>query len=339
MPDVPFLPPGPSPEFLKRQAVMGLPQDPAFTGSFDPIRGNAFAGSFDPSTGVRQGMTVNAPVTPPATSEMQMLEAIRQQVNAMHFKNAQDALNASIQFQHMREAQRMRERGATEEQIMSRLGRGLFYQNNNPYSHARAVSELGPVMSPTVTESGGVKILRYGKGGTQARVVPQSALAPQPLPTSVREIPIEKEDGTISEDEYAVPSASGRGFVVRRRPTKRSGITAANKLSALRLTIDTAQKELKTEMGKTKAERESKQWLNRKAELQNKMLKAQQAIESMAESDGAVNQIKPDEPAPGPRLAPAKPAAPGYTIGRVYKGGLKYLGGDPNDKASWEQVK
>ena len=27
----------------------------------------------------------------------------------------------------------------------------------------------------------------------------------------------------------------------------------------------------------------------------------------------------------------------GYKIGKVYKGGLKYIGGDPNDKASWEQ--
>jgi hypothetical protein len=35
----------------------------------------------------------------------------------------------------------------------------------------------------------------------------------------------------------------------------------------------------------------------------------------------------------------SRPAVGKYKIGAVYKGGLKYLGGDPNDDASWEKVK
>lgn len=37
---------------------------------------------------------------------------------------------------------------------------------------------------------------------------------------------------------------------------------------------------------------------------------------------------------------PEKAESPSrYKVGAVYKGGLKYLGGDPNDEASWERVK
>lgn len=35
----------------------------------------------------------------------------------------------------------------------------------------------------------------------------------------------------------------------------------------------------------------------------------------------------------------ARKAVGAYKIGTVYKGGLRYLGGDPNDEASWEKVK
>ena len=35
----------------------------------------------------------------------------------------------------------------------------------------------------------------------------------------------------------------------------------------------------------------------------------------------------------------ARKAMGGYKIGVVYKGGLKYLGGDPNDEKSWEKIK
>lgn len=45
------------------------------------------------------------------------------------------------------------------------------------------------------------------------------------------------------------------------------------------------------------------------------------------------------ETAGGQSGAATRRAVGNYKIGTVYKGGLKYLGGDPNDPASWEQVK
>ena len=40
----------------------------------------------------------------------------------------------------------------------------------------------------------------------------------------------------------------------------------------------------------------------------------------------------------GDKGSGAKTAQGGYKIGATYKGGLKYLGGDPNDEASWQQA-
>lgn len=306
MADVQILPPGPSPEFLRRSAMYEPPQ----------YGTTASSGSFDPATGVRESQTFNTQVAPPATSEMQMLESIRHQVNAMHFKNAQDAMNAAVQFQHMREAQRMREAGANEEQILGRLGRGLFYQQPNVLP--QMINQTRPVPPPAIEDHGGIPVLRSGLRGERATTVSQSALPAQPLPTSVREIPIEKEDGTISEDEYAVPSANGKGLVVRRRAQKKDSVTPGVRQSILKQQIEGAQKELDSHILLTKKERESQQVKNRKLALEQRISKAQSDMDAMLEGPAATT---------------------GYVIGKTYKGGLKYLGGDPSDESSWEKVK
>lgn len=156
MAEVPFLPPGPSEEFLRRQAM------------YAPQLGTATAGSFDPATGERQSQTFDVPVTPPATSEIQMMEAIRQQINAMHFKNANDALNAAIRFQHMRAAQRMRESGATEEQIWGSLGLGMVY--NNPNAYVSRMGQLTPTPDPYLTNYGGRDFVVHGKNKAVTQV-------------------------------------------------------------------------------------------------------------------------------------------------------------------------
>lgn len=300
MAEVPFLPPGPSEEFLRRQAM------------YAPQLGTATVGSFDPATGERQSQTFDVPVTPPATSELQMMEAIRQQINAMHFKNANDALNAAIRFQHMREAQRMRESGATEQQIWGRLGLGMVY--NNPGSLSGIVNQNRPV---SVTDVDGAKVLQ---GPPNTRIVPQSALPSPSLPAKVREIPIEKEDGTISEDEYAVPSASGRGFVVRRRVQKKDSVTPSARLSVLRQQIEGAQKELDSNILKTKKERESPEVQQRTQELKQRIRKAQSDMDAMltqapATASDRVTVIAPDGKRGSiPRSQLAEAQANGYKL-------------------------
>lgn len=152
------LPPGPSPEYLRRQAMMM------------PLR---------PGTGVAIGPEgiFTSVGEPPPSADMQMMEQLRGQINAMEFKNANDALNAAIQFQHMREAARLRERGTPEEQILQRLGRGLFYQQPNVIPNM--MRETRPVPAPAVTNIGGVNVLRSGLRGERATAVPRTALKPE----------------------------------------------------------------------------------------------------------------------------------------------------------------
>lgn len=54
----------------------------------------------------------------------------------------------------------------------------------------------------------------------------------------------------------------------------------------------------------------------------------------MKEGDGSKSVEKKDDTKGG-----GKTAQGGYKIGVVYKGGLKYTGGDPKDPENWEQVK
>lgn len=161
------LPPGPSPEFLRRQAMsMRLPS----------------------GTGVAIGPEgiFTSVGHPPPSAEEQMMEQIRGQINAMEFKNANDALNAAIQFQHMREAARLRSSGTSEEQILQRLGRGLFYQQPNVLPNM--MRETRPVPAPAVTNIGGVNVLRSGLRGERATAIPRTALKPEEFKPAIVEL-------------------------------------------------------------------------------------------------------------------------------------------------------
>lgn len=167
MAEVPFLPPGPSPEFLRRQAMLS-----------EGGPGTATLGSFDPATGVRESQAFSVPITPPATSEMQMMEAIRQQLNATRFKEQQKAYEAGVRFQHMREAERMREAGATEREIWGRLGLGMMY--NNPSAYVSRMGQLTPAPDPQLTNFGGADAVIEGKNKT-VKFIPRSAIAQEPF--------------------------------------------------------------------------------------------------------------------------------------------------------------
>lgn len=175
MPDAPFLPPGPSPEFLRRQALAYEQQQLINDELRQQRLGVATAGSFDPSTGESQSMSGVYPVVPPPSHAMRMLEARRQQMNNRKYATEAAAQAAADHFMALRAAQQMRESGETDAQIMGTLGMSLFPGNKNPYLHSRAVTELEPVPEATVRKIGGHDILISGRKGERAQHIrPQS---------------------------------------------------------------------------------------------------------------------------------------------------------------------
>ncbi len=68
---------------------------------------------------------------------------------------------------------------------------------------------------------------------------------------------------------------------------------------------------------------------NRKDQAEQKLKKLGVDVGDGESPDAAADNAPKDQP---------KEAQGGYKIGATYKGGLKYLGGDPNDEASWQQA-
>jgi hypothetical protein len=172
---VPILPPGPSPEFLRRQA--------SFIPRLHP--GTAEMSTFDPSTGQRRDTIGMGQVAAPQPGPDYM-EQLREQMNATQFKTQADALNAAIQFQHMREFQRLVNAGVPTERALLMTGAGMF--SKNPNVLAPLINATRPSMAPTVQDMDGVKVLRSGLRGERATAVPRSALEAEAFKPAMFEV-------------------------------------------------------------------------------------------------------------------------------------------------------
>lgn len=267
------LPPGPSPEFLRRQAMMM------------PLR---------PGTGVAVGPEgiFTAVGAPPPSADMQMMEQLRGQINAMEFKNANDALNAAIQFQHMREAARLRQQGTPEEQILQRLGRGLFYQQPNVIPNM--MRETRPVPAPSVTNIGGVNVLRSGLRGERATVVPRTALKPEEFKPAIVE---------LGDGERAIQLAPNRYQYLK--PVTEKDTPPAVRERILKHQIEQAQAELQSlpgGMNPMRVFRDFSQQDTRRAELEKRIKDANDALDAMANGKAKTSTVTPST-----STAPAKP--------------------------------
>jgi multidrug efflux pump subunit AcrA (membrane-fusion protein) len=70
--------------------------------------------------------------------------------------------------------------------------------------------------------------------------------------------------------------------------------------------------------------------------LRNRRDQAEQKLKKLGVDIG--DGESPDAAADEKPADQSKTAQGGYKIGATYKGGLKYLGGDPNDQSSWQQA-
>lgn len=304
--EMPFIrPPGPSEEFLRRsQAQAPLPDAPYRWG-------RGVVESFNPETGVREAFSA---ISPPRSVSHDYLEQLRNQINNTKYATQAAANDAAYQFQAMRELIRLKEDGVPEHEA--------FYRSNplgKPGS-AAIINALKPTPPATLRDlGGGVRIV---EGGDNTKFVPAT---PPPMPTSVRQLPVFKSDGTEDPDVYAVPSAGGRGVTVHRR-AKEDGpkeLTPTATERILSKQIEGLEQELRQQpwMGipyytKEKVEAE-------KERIRKLIQEKKDRINALVEPAGKTSERAPDK---------------GYVIGKVYKGGLKYLGGPAANRDSWEKV-
>jgi hypothetical protein len=172
-----ILPPGPSPEFLRR-SQLAMPNEslpPATQGW-----GRGAIESYDPATGQRRNFeTISQPQPGP-----DYMEQLRQQINATEYKTQAEALNAAIQFQHMREFQRLVNAGVPTERALLMTGAGMF--GKNPNVIAPLINATRPVPQATMRDLGnGVRVV---EGGRNTRIVPRSALPEAQFTPEVREL-------------------------------------------------------------------------------------------------------------------------------------------------------
>jgi len=145
-------------------------------------RGFGVLEKFNPETGQRETFTaVNPPGTrlpqfPIPRPQRDPMEEMRKTINAIQFQKANDAYKAALSFQAARAYRQDLDAGKSQGEALARWGHLL----PGGLAGAAAMTRVTqPVINPTVTNIGGVNVLRYGQMGAQARAIPQSAL-PQP---------------------------------------------------------------------------------------------------------------------------------------------------------------
>lgn len=187
-----------------------------------PPRGAGVVSSFDPTTGQRSmsfGSSVPTQVDP--------LEDIRKQINAVQFKTAQEALDAATQFQALRAYQRDLEAGKDPTRWLPLLFK------KNPTVIPGMMREKRLSAPPGITNINGYDVLTGGGGA--ARVIPPRGASSA---VSIKAIPIILPDGSEDPDNYAVPSHTGRGFTIHSKKAKVTGPSISARQTFYKSKID-----------------------------------------------------------------------------------------------------
>ena len=190
---MPFIrPPGPSEEFLRRSQTMGGAPLPAAP----PRWGRGVVESFNPETGLREEFSA---ISPPRSASADYMEQLRNQINATQFKSQADALNAAMQFQHMREFQRLTEEGVPTERALLQTGPGMF--SKNPNVLAPLINATRPAPRATMRDlGGGVRVIEDGRS---TKLVPREPQEPKPRPIQPRVV--------VGADEFGEPKVTWSG--------------------------------------------------------------------------------------------------------------------------------
>ena len=193
-----------------------------------PRFGWGVASSFNPVTGERRSASGIAPVpSPPDQSE-----AIRTQINVMHFQKANDAYKAAVNFQAMRAYQREIESGKSPGEALAKWGTLL------PSHMSRVLQATTPAFTPQATNIGGVQGIRMGRYGE--RFVPNAI----DLGTKAQAVEVKLPDGTVSKRYIATRGATGKSWNLHLKDTGEPVGTIGQRLQYIRDRIATLKGDL-----------------------------------------------------------------------------------------------
>ena len=183
------LPPGPSPEFLRRQLMTSRMQ---------------------PGTGMITGPNGTWTVVgaPPPSVQAQLMEQMRQQLNNTEYKTQAEANAAALQFQRMRAFQKLSESGMSPEKAF------MSAMDPTTKGFAQTYNALRPAPAPALTNLGGVQVVTSGLKGERATIVP-TAKTVEPK-VSIKTDPLTGDDvitwsGSAAEFKKAFPNAKMPG--------------------------------------------------------------------------------------------------------------------------------
>src|SRR5438552_2729257 len=165
-------------------------------------RGYVSGGSFNPATG--QSMSFQG-VAPPYRPPDPM-EQIRSQINATEFKNAQDALDAALRFQALRQIQNEAKAGVDPMLSLRKWGL-LAVGSKSPNAVAPMMRETRMGAPPSISRPGGFPVVTASGRSWSPPAQPGTGAS------SIQTVPVYAPDGTTLP-YVGAPSATGRGFTI-----------------------------------------------------------------------------------------------------------------------------
>lgn len=251
---------------------------------------------FNPETGQRETFTaVNPPGTrlpqfPIPRPQRDPMEEMRKTINAIQFQKANDAYKAALSFQAARAYRQDLDAGKSQGEALARWGHML---PGGLAGAARMTEASRPAFTPEPL-LGNTNLYRVGPRGE--RLFQYRPPRPPVGTGPVTEIPVLNQDGTPNPDYFAVPSATGNGFVLHPKRGKEPTLTPQGQLKYYDNRIKALQTE-RANLGVDAAAEQRRTQLN--TELNDLQKQQQELFEKHSKKGGKTEAVSPEAPKGG----------------------------------------